>query len=79
MSDARFLDKIQINNGSIVLLLDDSMMKATHVGTLNMPSLQTKTTTTAKSLLSLSATCDDGNEERFMRKEVHDTCKGVII
>ena len=85
LCDAPLLRKKQINNGLTVLLPDDSTMKATHDGTLNMPSFPTKEIiaftfpSITKSLLSILAMCNEGVDARFMEKEVHVTCKGSII
>ena len=77
------MNKKQTCNG-IVLLTDESAMKATHVGTLRMPSLLIKAridcmfSTITKSLASTSAACDERGESIFMKK-IHITYKGRII
>ena len=85
MRDDPFPSKRKTNNGPIVLLPDDSGMKATNIGTLSIPSLLTKGRTACtlhgvnKYLLQMSATYDEGGEVRFMKKEVHASCKGTIV
>ena len=68
-----------------MLLPDDSTMKATCVGTLNIDSLPIKARIARmfpainKSLLSILATFDEGGEVRFIKKEFYITCKGSIV
>ena len=85
MCDTPLPNKKHINNGPTVLLIDDSTMRSTHVGTLMTPSLLAKARisymlpTITKSLLSVSAICDEGVEVIFMNKEVRIICKGNLI
>ena len=85
MRNNPLLSKRKISNGPAVLFPDESDMKTTRLGTRNMPLISTKARiarallTITKSLLSMSAMHHEGDEAKFMKKEVHVTFKGVII
>ena len=74
-----------INNGPIVILPNDNTMQATHSGILNLPYLPYKAKVAykfpqiSKSLLSMSALCDEGGSATFHKHSVHMWCNNKII
>ena len=71
------LNQIPIINGLIVVLPDYSTMQAAHSGLLSLPNLPLKAKISckfpniAKSLISISALCDEEGSATFTKSQVH--------
>ena len=71
------MDEHPITNGLTVILSNGDTITATHAGTLNLPKLSKETKLACKfskilkSLLSLSAICDEGSIAVFSKREIN--------
>ena len=83
--DMPLIDEHPISNGPTVMLPNGNTISATHAGTLDLPHLSTETKLAykfphiQKSLLSLSAICNEGGVAIFSKHNMHIIKNGKII
>ena len=83
--DMPLIDEHPISNGPTVMLPNGNTISATHAGTLDLLHLSTETKLAykfphiQKSLLSLSAICNEGGVAIFSKHHMHIIKNGKII